>query len=398
MALNPLMLAKLAITIGKTATDENMRWIIFIAVLIPLILIILGLSSPFAIFFGIFNGDNGDESIQSIMVELEQELIVKIDVEENKSGFDTVEIIFLGSEDNTIIDNSVEVLSFFSVLNTVINGDEVVYFGKEDKNKLEKIFWKMNIITSKVTEEKKIITVTDNNGNIGTEEIIKYHKIIYVDSLVAETMANKYGFSKDELDVLKEVKRSSDLIMPSNSKMYLSNEDIRDIKSKIPVGVEIKREVLVKNALSLVDKVDYFWGGKSHFIGVDERWGKNIEVTSVGSSSTGTIKPCGLDCSGFISWVFINTGVPLEAIGDGVTNQWNTSRLIPETEVKEGDLVFLAVPNTIKINHIGIVVGKDKEGNFLVAHSNNKHNGVTVNIVDEVGFKYFKRPAALIED
>jgi hypothetical protein len=290
------------------------------------------------------------------------------------------------------------VLSFFSVLNTVVNGDEVVYFDKKDKKKLEKIFWKMNTITSELTKEKKIITVTDNNGNVGTKEIIKYHKIIYVDSLVAETMANKYGFNQTELDVLKEVKRSSGLIMPSNSKMYLSSEEIRCIKSKLPVGVEIKREVLVKKALSLVDKVNYFWGGKSYFIGVDKRWGKNIEVTSAGSSSTGTIKPYGLDCSGFISWVFINAGVPLEAIGDGVTNQWNTSTLIPEMEAKEGDLVFLAVPNTIKINHIGIIVGKDAVGNFLVAHSNSKSNGVTINTVDEVGFKYFKRPAVLIED
>ena len=41
MALNPLTVAKVATTVGKTATDENMRWIIFISVLIPLILIIL---------------------------------------------------------------------------------------------------------------------------------------------------------------------------------------------------------------------------------------------------------------------------------------------------------------------------------------------------------------------
>jgi cell wall-associated NlpC family hydrolase len=397
MALSALTLAKVATTVGKAATDENGRWIILIAILTPLILVLLVLSSPYAIFFGIFNGDSGNEPVQNILLELEQELIIKIDNEKDRSGFDSVEVIILGSEDNTIIDNSVDVLSFFSVLNTVVNGDEVVYFDKKDKQDLEEMFWEMNLISIEIVERKTTVTSINPKGHKYEKEIIRYHKIIYVDSLLAETMATKYRFNQTELDVLKEVKRSSYLIMPSNSKMYLSSEDIKKIKSRLPVGVEIEREALVKNALSLVGKVDYFWGGKSYCIGFDERWGKDIEVTSSGSASTGTVRPYGLDCSGFISWVFINAGVSLEAIGDGTTNQWNTSTLIPETEAREGDLVFLAIPNTIKINHIGIIVGKDAEGNFLVVHSNSKRNGVTVNTVDEVGFKYFKRSAVLIE-
>ncbi len=131
-----------ALTLAKAATDENGRWVILIAILIPLVLMLLVLASPFAIFFGIFNGDSGNEPVQNILLELEQELMVKIDIEKNKSGFDTVEVIFLGSEDNTIIDNSVEVLSFFSVLNTVVNGDEVVYFDKKDKKNQKKYFGK----------------------------------------------------------------------------------------------------------------------------------------------------------------------------------------------------------------------------------------------------------------
>jgi cell wall-associated NlpC family hydrolase len=256
----------------------------------------------------------------------------------------------------------------------------------------------MNLINIKIVKNKTTIMAINSEGNKYEKEIIRYHKIVYVDSLSAETMAIKYGFNKVELDVLKEVKSSSDLIMPSNSKVYLSSEEIENIKSKLPDDIKIKREVLVKKALSLVDRVDYFWGGKSYDLGPDERWGTKMEVTSLGSSTTGTIRPYGLDCSGFITWVFINSGVPYEIIGDGVTNQWNTSTLISRNEAKEGDLVFLAVPNTIKINHIGIIVGKDEEENFLVAHSNSRYNGVTVNTVDEIGFRYFKRPAVLIEN
>lgn len=396
MALSALAVAKIAATIGKTVADKNGRWIILISVLTPLVLMIMILSSPFAIFFAIFAGDKKSEPIQNIIMTLEQEFREKVEVEINDTSVDTIELIVLGSEDNTIIDNSVDVLSFFSVLKTVVNGEEVVHFDKKDKKHLKKIFWEMNSITSDVVEKKSTIVVTDSSGNTETKEVTETHKIIYVNSRSAEEMAADYDFNETALEILKQVKIDSYFMMPSNSKMYLSIEEISEIQSKLPANIEIQRDVLVTKALSLVDGVNYFWGGKSYGIGVDNRWGKDIEVTSSGSSSTGTIKPYGLDCSGFISWVFINAGAPLEVIGDGTTNQWNTSTLIPKSEAKEGDLVFFAVPNTVKTNHIGIIVGKDKDGNLLVAHSSSRNNGVSVNTVDEIGFVYYKRPAVLI--
>ena len=211
MEFSPLIIAKIASSLGKTVRDENIRRIIFISVLTPFILIILVLSSPFAIFFGIFNDGVEDKSIQSVMVELEEELIIKIDNEKNEKGFDSVEVIYIESEDNTIIDNSVDVLSFFSVLNTLRQGNEVAYFDKTDKEYLEKIFWEMNIIDVEIIERKSTVIATDSNGERYEKEKIKYHKKIYVNSLSAETMASKYGFNENELKVLEEVKMSSDL-------------------------------------------------------------------------------------------------------------------------------------------------------------------------------------------
>ena len=395
MAINPLTIVKIATTIGQTATDENGRWLILIAVITPLVLVLMILSSPFAIFFGTFSSDN--IPIQNIIVDLQLVFREQIKEEQKDPLVDTIELIVLGSEDNTIIDNSVDVLSFFSVLNTIVNGDEVIEFDEEDKKYLTSIYWEMNIITSKITETKSMVIVTDENGEEYEKEVITVHKTIYVNSLLAKEMAANYDFDESELEVLKQVKVDASLIMPSSAKTYLSTKEIQEIQSKLLHGVEIKREVLVAKALSIVGQVNYFWGGKSHFLGNDKRWGKNMEVTSSGSITTGTIRPYGLDCSGYISWVFINAGAPLDAIGNGVSAQWNTSTLIPENEAKEGDLVFLAVPNTIKINHIGIIVGKDEEGNLLVAHANSKYNGITVNTVDEVGFLYIRRSALLIK-
>ena len=63
------------------------------------------------------------------------------------------------------------------------------------------------------------------------------------------------------------------------------------------------RKELMRAALSLVGRVPYFWGGKSA-PGWNEAWNTPRLVTSAGSSSTGTIRPYGLDCSGFTDWVY----------------------------------------------------------------------------------------------
>ena len=63
-----------------------------------------------------------------------------------------------------------------------------------------------------------------------------------------------------------------------------------------------KRKELMRCALSLVGRVPYFWGGKSA-PGWNSEWNTPKLVTSAGSSSTGTIRPYGLDCSGFTEWV-----------------------------------------------------------------------------------------------
>ena len=67
------------------------------------------------------------------------------------------------------------------------------------------------------------------------------------------------------------------------------------------------RKHIITTALSLVGKVPYFWGGKSA-PGWNDAWNTPRLVTSAGSPTTGTIRPFGLDCSGFTTWVF-NTAV-----------------------------------------------------------------------------------------
>lgn len=79
-----------------------------------------------------------------------------------------------------------------------------------------------------------------------------------------------------------------------------------EVWERLPDDLTMERRMGVTYALALVDKVDYFWGGKSLVLGWDDRWGELTEVTAEGSDSTGTEQPYGLDCSGFVDWAFYN--------------------------------------------------------------------------------------------
>ena len=90
-----------------------------------------------------------------------------------------------------------------------------------------------------------------------------------------------------------------------------------EVWERLPDDLSMERRMVVTYALALVDKVDYFWGGKSLVLGWDDRWGELTEVTAEGSDTTGTEQPYGLDCSGFVDWAFYNASGGEYVIGQG---------------------------------------------------------------------------------
>ncbi|MEZ4358396.1 MAG: NlpC/P60 family protein [Eubacteriales bacterium] len=159
-------------------------------------------------------------------------------------------------------------------------------------------------------------------------------------------------------------------------------------------GLSVKRQALVDAAVSLVGKVNYFWGGKSDAIGWDDEWGTLKEVDSQGSDTTGSMRPYGLDCSGYISWCYIQLGMSFremeEKVGNGSTNQWKKSFEIELSEVEPGDLIFQYEPNSSDGNHVGICIGFNENGDPLIAHCSAQFDNVVVTTRGVI-FNYARR-------
>ena len=160
-----------------------------------------------------------------------------------------------------------------------------------------------------------------------------------------------------------------------------------EVWERLPDDLSMERRMVVTYALALVDKVDYFWGGKSLVLGWDDRWGELTEVTAEGSDTTGTELPYGLDCSGFVDWAFYNAsgGSYIIGQGGGAAEQHGNCVDIEWDEVQPGDLLFYP-----EDEHVGIAAGRDWLGRLLVVHCASGTDGVAIS--HRTGFETAARP------
>ena len=108
-----------------------------------------------------------------------------------------------------------------------------------------------------------------------------------------------------------------------------------------------------------------------------------MKVTAAGDSSTGTYRPFGLDCTGLIDWSLRSAGLH----SDG---NWYIGTNL--TEVSQAE----ALPGDIALNdgatHVGLIVGRDGNGNLLVCHCSYGQNNVVVTEFAASGFVAVGRP------
>ena len=264
------------------------------------------------------------------------------------------------------------------------DGIDVFTLDEERVDLLRQVFWDM----CEITTATQTVDVPDGDPD---DDVDDSHTgialTITITAKTAEQMRLIYVFTKyqnDALDILLENLGSLNVPMGS---LNISQEDAIELLENLPDDLDPERKAVVETAVQLVGRVSYFWGGKSLTLGWDDRWGVPTEVTAAGSGSTGTIRPFGLDCSGFVDWTFYNAtnGSYYPGRGGGAATQHSYCTNIAWSDAQPGDLVFY--PDD---SHVGIVGGRDADGNLLIVHCSGGANGVI--ITGSAGFTTVARP------
>ena len=260
------------------------------------------------------------------------------------------------------------------------DGTDVAALTPDKVELLRDVFWDMCTISSQV---ETIEHPASGDKEAWTEKVL----VITITPKTAGEMRTAYAFTEFQNQSLTDLLTELDALGGLLGDLSISQADAVELLQNLPAGLDPERRAVVETACKLVGKVNYFWGGKSLTIGWDDRWGTLRQVTAAGSSTTGTYRPYGMDCSGFVDWVFFNItgGEYIIGHGGGAHAQHTYCTSISWDEALPGDLVFYP-----EDSHVGIVGGRDESGNLLIVHCAFSANNVVITGAD--GFTSIGRP------
>ena len=355
------------------------------AVLVLLLMVILVaaiVASPFGILFSNESREAGVVPISAAVAQINYDFNAKLEALQTVDDYDSISV------DGQAAD-WVEVLAVFAV--KVAGSDDVdaadvatadvATMDADRIARLRDVFWDMTTIAHRVEVIHHPSGGEEDNG--WTERNL----YITITAKTAEEMKTVYHFNRNQIAALEELLEQRDLLRELIEDVYSVSGDTAALIRGLPEDLSPEREAVVRTACSLVGKVNYFWGGKSLVIGWDVRWGELRQVTAAGSATTGTYRPYGLDCSGFVDWVFYNAtnGSYIIGHGGGATMQHSCCTDIRWEDAQPGDLVLY--PDN---SHVGIVGGRGANGELLIIHCASGYNNVV--ITGKEGFTSVGRP------
>ena len=274
-----------------------------------------------------------------------------------------------------------DVLAVFAVKTAgTDDGVDVATLDADRVGRLKAIFWDMTAISSEVE-------TIDHPGEGEDEGWTEYILHITITAKSEADMRQDYALTSQQINALDELLSDRAALSALAEDLTVTRADARELLDALPDDLAPERRAVVETACQLVGKVSYHWGGKSLVLGWDSRWGQLQKVTAEGNSTTGTYRPYGLDCSGFVDWVFCNAtgGAYYPGHGGGATMQHSYCTPISWEDALPGDLVFYAGDE-----HIGIVGGRAADGKLLIVHCASSHNCVVITGAE--GFATAGRP------
>lgn len=224
------------------------------------------------------------------------------------------------------------------------------------------------------------------------KELIPYGEVTF-EALTPESILKSVGINYSDIESefnlrLKKIRESGLTENALKQGIFLnlaSDTNIPDeymqLISYNCSNISSNRQTIIKTALALYGQVPYEWGGKATKPGFDDTWWIFDE----------TGKQNGLDCSGYIQWVFMTAGFSKEYVENLISTYSiaSTCEHITKDELIPGDLGLLHDGSKGTTNHVGLYLGDDKW-----IHCNSSKDTVSI---DEVDFKVFVRPSGIEE-
>ena len=344
-----------------------------LAILLAVTMVAALASSPFGLFFAAERNTPGALSVSEAVAQINMAYNARL--EELQSGdYDGIEVTGQAAD-------WPDVLAVFAAWYAAAeDGVDVSTLDADRVSKLAAVFWDMTDIASSVeTIDHPDSDPEDETDDSWTETILH----IDITARTAGDMKTAYSFAGYQVDALDELLSDRAALASLAGSLTITNADVLEVLNALSPDLSADRRKAVEAALQLVGKVNYFWGGKSHVIGWDSRWGQLARVTAPDSSTTGTYRPYGLDCSGFLDWTFRNASMPSDGhwyIGTNLSE-------VPENEALPGDMALNA-----DASHIGLVVGRNSAGRLLICHCSAGANNVVVTGFEAGGFTVLGRP------
>ena len=354
---------------------------VVLVLLLTVILVAAIVASPFGILFSNESREAGVVPISAAVAQVNYEYNERLEELQTADSYDSISVTGQSAD-------WVEVLAVFAVKVAGSNDADAADVATMDADRiarLKAVFWDMTAIKTEV----ETINHPGSGDDDGWTERNLY---ITITAKTAEEMKTEYHFNRNQIAALEELLEQRALLLELLEDVYSVSGDTAALLRNLPEDLSPEREAVVRAACSLVGKVNYFWGGKSLVIGWDARWGELRQVTAAGSSTTGTYRPYGLDCSGFVDWVFYNQsgGSYVIGHGGGASAQHSYCTPISWSDAKPGDLVFYPGDS-----HVGIVCGFDSSGNILIIHCASSSDNVVV--TGKIGFTMIGRPRYFTE-
>ena len=348
---------------------------VVLVLILTVILVAAIVASPFGILFSNESREAGVVPISAAVAQVNYDFNERLEALQTADDYDSISVTGQPAD-------WIEVLAVFAVKVAGSNDADAADVATMDADRiarLKAVFWDMTAIKTEVE--------TINHPGSGDDGWTERNLYITITAKTAEEMKTEYHFNRNQIAALDELLEQRGLLLELLEDVYSVSGDTAALIRSLPEDLSPEREAVVRTACSLVGKVNYFWGGKSLVIGWDARWGELRQVTAAGSSTTGTYRPYGLDCSGFVDWVFYNQsgGSYVIGHGGGATMQHSYCVDISWADAQPGDLVFY--PDN---SHVGIVGGRDANGELLIIHCASGYNNVVVTGLE--GFTSISRP------